>query len=217
MKCILKLSSGKCRLFCLGLNVLISVIWQERVENTSMEYYSTKYWFSLKLRGEFYGHVPLGVADDCGQRLWQIIGRFNCNLPVVCHDNFQLHAGPRLFRLKGAVFNVWWMCTFICPVLERNFEALPRSILSVKCVNTPLFCNWNFINNKLNYHTRHIGYRWLFASTTPCGRSIPATNGDKTILDEAPPSLESFNPHESQVSIYHNHDSLSRSSIKNTF
>ena len=28
--------------------------------------------------------------------------------------------------------------------------------------------------------------------------------GDKTIPDEAPPSLESFYPHESQVSIYHN-------------
>ena len=40
--------------------------------------------------------------------------------------------------------------------------------------------------------------------------------GDKTIPDEAPPSLESFYPHESQVSIYHNQgvvDSLSRSPI----
>ena len=40
--------------------------------------------------------------------------------------------------------------------------------------------------------------------------------GDKTIPDEAPPSLESFIPHESQESIYHNQgvvDSLSRSSI----
>ena len=40
--------------------------------------------------------------------------------------------------------------------------------------------------------------------------------GDKTIPDEAPPSLESFYPHESQVSIYHNKgvvDSLSRSPI----
>ena len=40
--------------------------------------------------------------------------------------------------------------------------------------------------------------------------------GDKTIPDEAPPSLESFIPHESQVSIYHNQgvvDSLSRSPI----
>ena len=40
--------------------------------------------------------------------------------------------------------------------------------------------------------------------------------GDKTIPDEAPPSLESFYPHESHVSIYHNQgvvDSLSRSPI----
>ena len=40
--------------------------------------------------------------------------------------------------------------------------------------------------------------------------------GDKTIPDEAPPSLESFFPHESQVSIYRSQgvvDSLSRSPI----
>ena len=44
--------------------------------------------------------------------------------------------------------------------------------------------------------------------------------GDKTIPDEALPSLESFYPHESQVSIYHNQgvvDSFSRSSIKRIF
>ena len=41
-------------------------------------------------------------------------------------------------------------------------------------------------------------------------------NGDETIPDEAPPSLESFSPHSSQVSIYYNQgvvDSLSRSPI----
>ena len=41
--------------------------------------------------------------------------------------------------------------------------------------------------------------------------------GDKTIPDEAPPSLNRFIPHESQVSIYHDQgvvDSLSRSQIK---
>ena len=40
--------------------------------------------------------------------------------------------------------------------------------------------------------------------------------GDKMIPDEAPPSLESFYPQESQVSIYRNQgvvDSLSRSPI----
>ena len=36
-----------------------------------------------------------------------------------------------------------------------------------------------------------------------CGRSIPATHGEKTIPDSAEPRLESFYPHSSQVSIYH--------------
>ena len=44
--------------------------------------------------------------------------------------------------------------------------------------------------------------------------------GDKTIPDKAPLSLESFYPHESQVSIYHNQgvvDSLSGSPNKCVF
>ena len=28
--------------------------------------------------GKFYGHVPISIADGCGQRLWQIIGQLNC-------------------------------------------------------------------------------------------------------------------------------------------
>ena len=33
--------------------------------------------FRLKLDGKFYVYVPIGVADDCGQRLLQIIRRFD--------------------------------------------------------------------------------------------------------------------------------------------
>ena len=81
-----------------------------------MEYHSTKYdkkksrlcpWnitvqstdFQLKQHGEFYEHVPISVADNCGQRLWQIIVRFAYSAPAVCYEKPQFHAGPRLLRL----------------------------------------------------------------------------------------------------------------------
>ena len=34
----------------------------------------------LDLQGEFYGHVLIGVAENCGQRPWQTIGQSDCNL-----------------------------------------------------------------------------------------------------------------------------------------
>ena len=103
------------------------------------------------------------------------------------------------------------LCLFICTWIPINSNGwLGHLIGSVNCdVTGPLLCHQKAVSC--------LGWDYKNPLHLDVVDRYLRRMGDKTIPDEAPPSLESFYPHESQVSIYHNQgvvDSLSRSPIK---
>ena len=63
----------------------------------------------LKLQGEFYRYVTIGVVNN-GADHWDIWLQFADSFPAVCPQKSQLNADPRSLHMLGTALNVSLTC-----------------------------------------------------------------------------------------------------------